>query len=1432
MKNFFTFSTLMWLICACASAQVGTQLIGSSGNAFSYGVIPIQHQLISLNGVGTNGGSLGLIYRRNPTLGSSGAFMYAVSTDGGTTWATQKGPVNPLLTNAGRYPAMTLFSHTTGSTNTADLRMAYSGAVLNASNVWNGQVRGVVSNLPTTPTVTQEIYAGSGGTTVPYAPFMANRVNGEVWSVSNMLDVSNTANQFQVPVFPVYKGVYDANTQQITWTLNTTLTPPIATVGGTANAYSNAKIAFSPDGSVGYVVLMGDMVGGRDSMFHPILYKYTTATNTWSAPMAVELGQFANETAYIASYGANNGEMTCLTNSFDLTVDMNNNPHILASIVPAAISAGAYYIYTGFAKALYDITIDPSNDWNMIYLGDRVAYNEVLGTAPNTVSFQAASLISRSEDGSQIFYHWNDTDTSTTSAKNNAPNLYGRILNVSTQSISPTQDWTTGTALANLMRVPKAAPIALKVPGSTCTYNVPITRLKFGATMDPNTAVEYHFTSGIQYDCASATDPIFWTEPSGYDVTFQVDMNTQTIGANGARIMGDFQVAAGYAANWDPNATEVVNVGGSIYNVTVNIPAGTYEYKFLKDSVLGSEESIPAACQVNGNRGVTINSDSMLSLVCFAQCSTCCTLSAAAGAITNVSCFGGNNGTATMNHTGGGTNLTYSWSNGQTTQTATNLAAGTYTCYLSDGICTQSASFTITQPNAITPNTTVTNVSCFGGNNGTATANVTGGTGAYTYQWSPSGGTTATATGLTAGNYTCTITDANNCTSSVSANITQPTQLSATPSNTTNVSCFGGNNGAATVSATGGTGTYAYMWSPSGGNAATATALTSGNYTCMVMDANNCMTNVNVTITQPATALTASVTAQTNVACGSSNGSATVTATGGTGAYTYMWSPSGGNAATATGLSAGAYTCMVMDANNCMTNVPVSITQPTAINVTNAGQANVSCFGGSNGSATVNATGGVPSYTYSWAPSGGTSATATGLTAGNYTCYVSDINNCPAFYTFTITEPSALTSNANATTILCNGGTATVTVAATGGTAPYTGTGTFTVPAGSYTYNITDVNGCVSTTNLNVTEPAALASTATATAILCNGGNSVVTLTATGGTAPYTGTGSFTVAAGTYNYNVTDANGCLSTTNVSISQPTALTANAAATNILCNGGNSTVTVTATGGTSPYNGTGSFTVNAGTYTYNIADANGCTTTTNATVSEPSAITVSVNASTIACNGGNATVMVAATGGTAPYTGIGTFVVPAGVYNYTVTDANGCASTANQTITQPAALSLTTYATPSTGTNGTASVAVTGGTGSIYTYLWNTGATVASISNLAPGTYCVTVTDANACTSSACVTVEIYIGVENAIVLNQLTVMPNPSDGLYSLQFELKEAQTCTISIFDVNGKLVYTENTDKIVKYENKLNLQSQAQGVYFLQIRTMQGNANLKLIKE
>ncbi|MFJ7541790.1 MBG domain-containing protein, partial [Pedobacter suwonensis] len=226
-------------------------------------------------------------------------------------------------------------------------------------------------------------------------------------------------------------------------------------------------------------------------------------------------------------------------------------------------------------------------------------------------------------------------------------------------------------------------------------------------------------------------------------------------------------------------------------------------------------------------------------------------------------------------------------------------------------------------------------------------------------------------------------------------------------------------------------------------------------------------------------------TSQTNVACnGASNGSASVTASGGAGGYTYSWSPSGGTAATATGLSAGTYTCTITDANNCQIIKTFTITQPTAITATTS-QTNVACNGASNGSASVTASGGAGSYTYSWSPSGGTAATATGLSAGTYTCTITDANNCQIIKTFTITQPTAISfttivlpgydyNMGYSQTILTSGGTGSKTYAVTAGSLPsgfslstagqITGTST-QISDSNFTVTVTDNNNCTATYN-------------------------------------------------------------------------------------------------------------------------------------------------------------------------------------------------------------------------------------------------------------------------------------------------------------------------------------------------------------------------------
>ncbi|MBI3512196.1 MAG: SprB repeat-containing protein, partial [Bacteroidetes bacterium] len=336
----------------------------------------------------------------------------------------------------------------------------------------------------------------------------------------------------------------------------------------------------------------------------------------------------------------------------------------------------------------------------------------------------------------------------------------------------------------------------------------------------------------------------------------------------------------------------------------------------------------------------------------------------------------------------------------------------------------------------LTASATYSPVLCNGGNTGSATVTASGGITSYTYNWSPSGGTNSTAANLTAGSYTCTVTDANGCITTASTTVTQPTALTATATMTP-VLCNGGNTGSAAVTASGATPGYTYSWSPSGGTGTTEPNLSAGSYTCTVTDANGCITTASTTVTQPtAISLTTSFVQST---CGNPNGSASVVATGGTGAYTYSWTPSGGTSANATGLLAGSYTITVTDANGCVATQTVNVPNAGSPTATITASTNVSCFGGNNGSATVTGTGGTTPYTYSWSPSGGTGSTGVNLIAGTYTATVTDANGCTSIATVTITQPTLLTASATYSPVLCNGGnTGSATVTASGGITSYT----------------------------------------------------------------------------------------------------------------------------------------------------------------------------------------------------------------------------------------------------------------------------------------------------------------------------------------------------------------------------------------------------------
>ncbi len=776
---------------------------------------------------------------------------------------------------------------------------------------------------------------------------------------------------------------------------------------------------------------------------------------------------------------------------------------------------------------------------------------------------------------------------------------------------------------------------------------------------------------------------------------------------------------------------------------------------------------------------------------------------------TNVGCFGGSTASVTVAGSGGTPSYTYSidGTNFGVSGTFNNLAAGPYTVTVKDANgCATTQAVTITQTGSAVSSSisSKTNVACFGGSTGSVTVVGSGGTGPYTYSINGTiFGASGTFSNLAAGSYTVTVKDANGCTTTQPVTITQPAAaVSASISSQTNVACFGGSTGSVTVAGSGGTSPYTYaIDGTTFGASGTFSSLGAGSYTITVKDANGCTTTQPVTITQPASAVGSSISSQTNVGCfGSSTGSVTVAGSGGTSPYTYaIDGTTFGASGTFSSLAAGSYTVTVKDADGCTTTQAVTITQPAvALSSSISSQTNVACFGGSTGSVTVAGSGGTSPYTFS--KDGtifGNSGTFGSLVAGSYTITVKDANGCTTTQPVTITQPaSALGSSISSqTNVACfDGSTGSVTVAGSGGTSPYTyaidgttfgASGIFSsLAAGSYTVTVKDAHGCTTTQAVTITQPASAVSgsISSQTNVACFGGSTgSVTVAGSGGTSPYTfskdgvdfrASGTFgSLAAGFYTITVKDAKGCTTTQPVTITQPASALGSSISsqTNVACFGGSTgSVTVAGSGGTSPYtyaiDGTtfgasGTFSsLGAGSYTITVKDANGCATTQGVTVTQPAAaLSSSISSQTnVACFGGSTgSVTVAASGGTSPYTfskdgvnfGVsGTFSnLAAGSYTITVKDANGCTTTQGVTITQPAAAlssSISSQTNVACFGNSTGSVTVAGSGGtSPYTYAID-GVTFGNsgmFSNLAAGSYTVTVKDANGCTTTQPVTI---------------------------------------------------------------------------------------------
>ncbi len=878
--------------------------------------------------------------------------------------------------------------------------------------------------------------------------------------------------------------------------------------------------------------------------------------------------------------------------------------------------------------------------------------------------------------------------------------------------------------------------------------------------------------------------------------------------------------------------TNVSCHGGSNGFVDLTVTDGASPYTFNWGGGVTTEDRTSVSA---GTYNVVVTDSNGCTATASSVVSQPAVLSISVASTTNVSCFGGNNGTINITATGGTAAYSYNWGGGITTQNRTGLAAGTYNVTISDANgCTATTGATITQPLVLSASYTTGQISCNNGNNGTINLTVTGGTSPFAYNWT-SGQNTQNLNTLTAGTYDVTITDNNSCSATLSVTVSQPTAVVVTTV-VTDVACFGGSTGTIDVTVNGGTPSYAYLWN---GGVVTQdrTNLTAGVYQVTITDNNYCTTSISATVAQPATGLSATTSVIPVLCFGNSTGSIDLTATGGSTPYIYVW-----NDAVTTedrvNVAAGTYSVTITDNQLCSATASATISQPLAALSVIATAADVSCFGGNNGAININVTGGTTAYSYDWG-GGVTTQNRTGLTAGTYNVTVTDANSCTTTIGATITQPATAlaVSVISTTNVSCFGGSnGAINTNTTGGTTVYsynwgggvTAQNRTGLASGTYTVTVSDANSCTATTSASITQPlSALAVSAASTInVLCFGGNNgAININATGGTTAYSydwGGGLTTqnrtgLSAGTYNVTVTDANSCTATTSATITQPVAALAVAvtSTTNVSCFGGNNgTINISVTGGTTTYSydwGGGVTTQNrngltSGTYNVTVTDANSCTATTNATIIQPaSALAVAVVSTTnVSCFGGNNGVInINATGGTIAYSynwagGVTTqnrTGLTAGTYNVTVSDANSCTATTNAIITEPAA-SLSVTATPVSvscfaGSNGAITLTVTGGTAG-YTYLWSDAANTQDRTNVAAGNYSVTVTDAQSCTATAAAVV-----TQPAAALSATTSVTNVS---------CNAGNNGTITLTVTGGTTTYSFNWNDAVVTQNRNNM--------------------------
>lgn len=872
-----------------SSSSVTSIKVGEASNAYTYLLLP-NNQITTIPGMGT-GGVVGFLHRQNSNAcsGNNGQYRYSLSTDGGQTWnigggntvppnpstntCWGNGPLNadigaPTVTDPsvvgrrGRYPNFGIFSRG-GSTSLDSLSGVYSGPVLLGSTGWDGYVTGVVTDLTGTATVTDEVLQyqddGSGSTTQYFCHSMVQtHPDSNVWYfISRDFDPNGgTAGDGAAGrQIILNRGVYDNNTRQMTWTTTQTWTFNFTTTVDQPDGLfpTDPAMAFAPDGQKGYIGFLSDLAGqGKDTTFAPVMIETTDGGLTWGTPFELDLHQFPELLADVTEDTFTNaaGDFFWLQPyvttgfEFDLEVDKNGNPHFFTMIGgnkqgntnPANndLEPGHGTIY-GLYRNHYDITKDSYGDWNMVNVSPQATlrgyFGDLTGATADAENFamDAHPQVSRSADGSRIFYSWMDTDTTINGAiggptdangtpvtmTNYAPNLFTFALNVDNYTVAPVVNWTGDDQVwASRVVGPRMANVVLQDNNSWILPTM-VMELDGATATDP---VSFHYFSDVMYDESDFSSPAVLF----YNCKENPFANTAA-------------TTDATCGNSDGSATVTVSGGLSPY---------TYEWSDANNTTMPTASSLAA-----GIYTVTVTDDFGCTdeLQVTVNDAGAATLTVDNTSVNDPNCFNTTDGTATVTAMGGTGTLTYSWSpSGETTAAATMLPGGVSTVTVTDAAgCESRESVTLNTPPVINLSVSGTDITCFGDGDGTAVAIGSGGSGTLGYVWNGDASlNTSSLSMLAPGPYSVVVTDENGCQTDLTYTVVEPAAVEVASIIPTEV------NNRFRLQAAGGGGTpipvtgYTYNWRQINGTYTGTGAVIfnrpPGCYEVTITDANGC----------------------------------------------------------------------------------------------------------------------------------------------------------------------------------------------------------------------------------------------------------------------------------------------------------------------------------------------------------------------------------------------------------------------------------------------------------------------------------------------------------------------------------------------------------------------------------------------------------------